>query len=282
MIASENQIPDREDADARACEAALEALVFGTNLLSKDGIELDRLLDQSRVTEPHRSALIRQFQSRLPIYRTLVQTRLKDALEQMLPNTTNLLGAHWLTLFSQFLESVGPKSPILRELLTEWVTWFRAIGQHQLEVPPYLADYALFEALSIESAAQGQVESAAEPPPVNSETHLVRNEKVIFVTLEWAVHEWSLGTAEAPEQRLTSLVVYTDETNEFRVLELSPIAVRIWQLLEKPICLRTVVSTVLSEYENSNPPSLESLSSLFAEFHDRGLCIVSDSSGVNR
>jgi hypothetical protein len=282
MLASENQIPDREDADARACEAALEALVFGTSLLSKDGIELDRLLDQSHVAEPHRSALILQLQSRLPIYRTLVRTRLTEALEQMLPNTTDLLGAHWPILFSQFLESVGPKSPILRELLTEWVTWFRTTGQHQLEIPPYLADYALFEALSIESAAQGQVESAAEPPSVTSETHLVRNEKVIFVTFEWAVHAWSLGTVEAPEQRVTSLAVYTDEENVFRILELSPIAVRIWQLIEKPICLGTVVGTVLSEYKNSNPPSLESLSSLFADFHDRGLCTMSDSSGDNR
>jgi hypothetical protein len=281
MLTTENRILDLEDMDARACEAALEALVFGTSLLSNDRIEIERLLDRSHVTEPHRSALIRQFQSRLPIYRTLVQTRLKDALEQMLPNTTNLLGAHWPILFSQFLESVGPKSPILRELLTEWVTWFRATGQHHLEIPPWLADYALFEAFSIESAAQGQVESAVEPPPVTSETYLVRNEKAIIVTFEWAVHEWSLGTVEAPEQRPTSLVVYTDEANEFRVLELSPIAARIWQLIKKPICLRTVVSTVLSEYENSNPPSLESLSSLFADFHDRGLCIVSDSSGVN-
>jgi hypothetical protein len=282
MFTTESRILDLEDTDARACEAALEALVFGTSLLSNDPIEIERLLDHSFVKEPHRSALIGQFQSRLPIYRTLVQTRLTEALEQMLPNTTNLLGAHWPTLFSQFLESVGPKSPILRELLTEWVTWFRAIGQHQLEILPWLADFALFEALSIESAAQGQVESAAEPPSVTSETHLVRNEKVIFATFEWAVHEWSLGTVGAPAQRLTSLAVYTDEENVFRILELSPIAVRIWQLIEKPICLRTIVSTVLSEYERSNSPSLESLSSLFAEFHGRGLCTMSDSSGVNR
>jgi hypothetical protein len=263
------------DEESAACERALEALVFGETIDPRDPKAIERWLDASGVQGHSRSALTEQLRQRLPVYRKLVHERVSEALCTMLPRTSELLGERWVGLVESFLEEHGPRTPILRDILTEWNGWFRGHFARDPQEPVWLVDFMAYESLQIEVAALGTVHTGDAPEHLDAQTRFMRHPAARLSCLDYAVQREPITLSSPPERMPTYLLVYCDEQYEQHRLELGPFTVSLWKTLHESLPLGQAVSASLAQGSpDAVVPSLQAVSALLADWCQRGLIVT--------
>lgn len=209
-----------------ALERAFADLVLGPSIDLESEAELRAFLLARGVSEADVAAFVEQGGERLLVYRELVQSNLRDAIELSIPRSMARLGALFDEYLALFLRERGPRTHYLRDVTVEFLDFCEPLWKSDARVPDYALDLARHESLRIELGAQ----PTNQPAPALGEIDLERGVRFIeaarVVGYGHAVHQLSeaVDDREPPRAEPTWLFVYRSPEHEVRYLELTPLA----------------------------------------------------------
>src|SRR6478609_6359461 len=135
-----------------ALESALAELTLGPEIAASDSAGIAAWLERHRVPQADAQALTRDF-SRLLVYRKLVRSTLRGALQATIPRTLARLGDRFEPYFAEFLTISPQVTRYLRDLPPQFLRFSIERWAQDPGVAPYLADLARHEALQVEVAS---------------------------------------------------------------------------------------------------------------------------------
>jgi len=210
-------------------EGVFAQLVLGPALSRP---ELLSLCEQHGVSSADAAAL-GESAERLQVYRDLVRSNLREAIQLSIPRSIARLGALFDEYFDRFLQERGPRTHYLRDVTPELLQFCAPLWATDARVPSYLPELALHESLHIEVSALPALPRGHVAAPLALEQGVALGAALKLVHYRHAVHE--LPDAEddrsLPEARAVSLLVYRSPEHEVRYLELSPLALGIIERL---------------------------------------------------
>lgn len=257
----------------QALEAFIERVVFGAEIQVTDPSAVDELLRSLQVSEIECQALRLQL-PRAVVYRQLVQSTLREAIELALPRLVQRMGGIFDEYLLKFLRDVGPRTHYLRDVTAEFLDFSEPLWDADLRVPRWARDLARHEALRIEVAACRH----SSYPEMHQELNLAAavrfTESSRLMHYQYAVHELSaeLSDRTEPEARPTDLLVYRSADHDVRYLELSPLAASILgNLLSHHHPLAHALSLAYAEHGvEFNEQHMQSTALLLADLAERG------------
>ena len=215
--------------------------------------------------------------ARLGLYRQLVRHNVVNVVSTMLERTRARLDAQVPGEFDRtvaaFLAAQGPRTPHLRDVPSELLSWAAPRWRADARVPAWLVDHAELELVDF---TIGVAPRAAEPPPladVTGDRSLVFGDPRVIVHLAWAVHQ-RRDSEEPPEQRPVHLLVYRDAEHVVRYLELTPLASEILERLfaGSPLA-RAMVDACAASDHPMNDAVLGGAARLLADLGERGVLL---------
>lgn len=239
-------------------ERLFARLIASPEIDANDPAAVSAFLADSELDEGDRRALSDDF-PKLWVYRQLVRGSLREALELAIPRSMARLGALFEEYFERFLAEAGPRSPYLRDVTTEFLSFVGPLWHTDERLPPWTLDLARHEALRI---AVGAMPSSAELAGTtrfaileggNGELALDRGvlftEACTLVRYDFAVHRLSDDEADRsePSREPVMLFVYRSPEHEVRYLELSALAFRILRRLLDGATLEGALAGAASE-----------------------------------
>ncbi|MFO0571150.1 MAG: putative DNA-binding domain-containing protein [Polyangiaceae bacterium] len=187
---------------------------------------MDAWLERCEVPADDRAAIRASGLGRLLVYRDLVRSNLREALEAAMPRTIARLGVLFDEYFDRWLAAVGPRTHYLRDVTEELLAFVEPLWREDPRVPAWAIDLGRHEAVWVRVAAKAARSDHAEPEALALDRPLRFIEAVSLVRYAHAVHELVDDVADrtAPASRPTALFVYRSLAHEVRFLELSPLA----------------------------------------------------------
>jgi hypothetical protein len=254
-------------------ERLFARVVASPDLDPNDPAAVDAFLRESELEEGDRDALSTDF-AKLWVYRQLVRGTLREALELAIPRSVARLGPLFDEYFTRFLAESGPRSPYLRDVTTEFLSFAGPLWRADERVAPWTFDLARHEALRI---AIGATPVSAAQRAEDEELALDRGvgftEACTLVRYDFAVHRLSDDEADRapPPRGSTMLFVYRSPEHEVRYLELSALAFGILErLLAGETLERALASSVAERGVSLDQSVLEGTARLLADLAERG------------
>lgn len=257
----------------RALELALAELVLGPELDIGDAAAVAAWLARHEIPAEDATALLEGELERLLVYRRLVRTTLREAVELAIPRTIARLGPLFDEVFARFLSERGPRSHYLRDVTTEFIANALASLAADARVPRYVPDLMRLEALQIEIAAAPPLGAPREFAELDLDRGLHFAEALRLVRFGHAVHELSEDLADRSEPRAgaTQLLVYRSPDHIVRYLELSPLAADILEGLLAGESLRASLFSALERQKcELSDAILTGTAELLADLSRRG------------
>jgi hypothetical protein len=162
---------------------------------------------------------------RMLVYRSLVHNRLVGAIREFIPRAAARRGRPELREdFAAFMEACAPKSPYLRDVPGEFVTWVQPRWASDAAVPPYLHDLARHELLELEVRNDPRGGEGPTGADLALDRPLAFDGSARLMRYAWAVQRLpkSVDDRSAPEERASDLIVFRDASQKVRYLELTP------------------------------------------------------------
>lgn len=218
-----------EPACIEPLQAALAAAIRGPWSDTLPLTELEQFLrEHGATTEDAHAAATPLTRARLSLYRELVHHRFRAALESSIPRTLARLGPERVQHeLSRFLERCGSRSPYLRDVAAEFVTFSSAAWRSDPSVPRWLGELARHELLPVEVGA-AEDEPATPVGEVSLASRLRVQRGARLVRHEYAVHHLPPHPEMSePERRACWILAYRDPAGRVRYLELTDLAAAI-------------------------------------------------------
>ena len=201
-------------------------LCFGPPLDPADAVAVEAWLERCEVPSADRDQIRAAGVERLLVYRDLLRSNLRQALEAAMPRSIARLGAVFDEYFDRWLDERGPRTHYLRDVTEELLAFVAPLWPKDPRVPAWTLDLARHEAVQVRVAAQAARAGGAEPAPLALDRPLCFIEAVSLMRYDHAVHELvdDVDDRAPPVARPTALFVYRSPAHEVRFLELSPLA----------------------------------------------------------
>lgn len=216
---------------------------------------------------------------RLGLYRRLVRHNVIGVIETMLEATKARIDARTPgeldRSIAQFLDEVGPKTPHLRDVPSEFLAFIAPVWRTNSNLPPWIVDYAELELVDFTIS----VAPRPNPPPplleVTAERPLVFSDPRRMVHLEWAVNAVPRDDVQAePEKRDVTILVYRDASHASRFLELTPLAGAILErLFEGDALGAAMVNACQAKSHPLDDQVLAGAARLLADLGERGVLL---------
>ncbi|AKV03034.1 hypothetical protein AKJ09_09697 [Labilithrix luteola] len=225
------------------------------------------------------AAAILASKRRLGLYRRLVRHNIVNVIAAMLERTKARLEHHGAGAFDgsvdAFIAERGPRTPHLRDVPREFLTWAAPRWRDDARLPSWIADHAELELVDF---TIGVAPRPAPPPPlvdVAADLPLVFAEPVAIVRLAYAVHALSVNDVAAePDARASALLVYRDAEHQTRFLDLSPLAAAILErLLAGAPLAQAMVQAAQAEGHALDQAVLDGAARLLADLGERGVLL---------
>lgn len=188
--------------------------------------------------EPDRKPAPAVEQRRLDIYRELFFNNVRDFVENAYPVLKSLLPEEeWATLVRDFFAEHRCQSPYFRDISLEFRTWMEATRADYLATKPWAQELLHYE--WVELAAEC-AESDNEHVIVNDDGDLLAEQPIVGACVWPLVYRWpvhalhpdNLPTTHPPELP-TCLIVYRDDEDMVRFLEVNALTARLVELLQQ-------------------------------------------------
>jgi hypothetical protein len=255
-------------------QSALEA-VFADFLLGPEPSRAGLLASCSKhELRPADAQALSEGFERLLVYRDLVRSNLREAVQLSIPRSMARLGPLFDEYFDRFLLERAPTTHYLRDVTTELLEFCTPLWRNDARVPTYLGELALHESLHIEVSALPALPRGHVAAPLALDQGVELSAALRLVSYRHAVH--LLPEAEAdrsvPAERDVALLVYRSPEHEVRYLELTPLARGIVQRLLSDEALGQAVQGAAAEA--ATPLSeivLSGAARLLADLAERGV-----------
>lgn len=216
---------------------------------------------------------------RLGLYRHLVRQNLVHVVRTMLERTERRIEARLPGAFTAsiegFLDDTGPKTPHLRDVPREFLSWAAPRWVADPRFPRWIVDHAELELVDFTVA----VAPRSLPPPsladVSSELPLVFAGPCTLVNLSWSVHTLAPeDDAVEPVPQAVTLLVYRDEAHRSRYLELSSLAAAMMDRWLKGEALGAAMAGACAASAHPlDAAVLSSTAALLADLGERGVLL---------
>jgi hypothetical protein len=250
----------------------MRELVLGPELCASNAAHVEAWLRRHELEEADAEALRAEL-PRLAVYRDLVRTRLREAVELAVPRTRARLGAIFDEYFERFLAERGPRTHYLRDVTSELLDFMTPLAAGDPRVPAWALELARHEALDVLVGSLAEAPAPGELPELDPERGLAFSATARVVRSAHAVHRLSddLDDRSEPERTPTALFVHRNAEHEVRYLELSPLAAAIVERLLSGATLRGALEAATAELGTPLDPSvLEGTARTLAELAERG------------
>jgi hypothetical protein len=211
---------------------------------------------------------------RVAIYRRLLRHNVVGVIELMLGKTKERLEARAPGAFARaidaFLDEVGPRTPHLRDVPSEFLAFAAPRWRTVPHVPPWIADHAELELYDF---TIGAAPRPLPPPPladVTAERALVLAEPKALVRLAWAVNAMDESPSSDAEPRPVAILIYRDSEHRSRFLELTPLAAAI---LERLFAGETLGQAMTNACASLDEEVLAGTARLLADLGERGVLL---------
>ncbi len=224
--------PASASADPREATHTLATLEGALGeLVAADGLHIDSepslrsLYERHGVPSDEVDYLLRQDPERWQVYRDLVWETVRGAIALAMPRTAARLGPLFDELVRTFLAHQGAQSPVLREIVDEFLAFWRHRARDDARIPGYLWDLATHESASVR-VASGPCAAHVEAHPLALDRPVRFATAVELDRYSYRVHELtdSLDDRTEPAAQPLALLVYRGPEHAVRYLELSPLA----------------------------------------------------------
>ena len=213
---------------------------------------------------------------RLLVYRRLVHNRFLDAVKMSVPRTQSRRGEAGIEQdVTRFLDEQGSRSPYLRDIASEFITWVTPSWEADPEVPGYLPDLARHELLSFETGSV-PVQSGGATAQLDLERPVSFEGSTRVVRYAYAVHRLPEDEDDEtePKREDTALLAYRDAEHRVRYLELGAVAALVLELLLGGIALGPAIERACADSGiTMDDDLLGGMAQLLAELAQRGVLL---------
>ncbi len=213
---------------------------------------------------------------RLGIYRRLVRNNLEGVTRKLLGRTRARFESAFDQSFDAFVEEVGPRTHYLRDVPSEFLAWVRPRWAASAEVPAYASDLATHELVEFAVGIAPKPRENDALGDITVDRVLVFADALRLVRYAHAVHTLpSLSSLRTvPAERPVSLLVYRDDTDAVRFLELTPLAANITERLLEGARLASALGPACeAEKITLDDAVLADVARLLADFGERGILL---------
>lgn len=214
---------------------------------------------------------------RLRLYRRLVRHNVVNVIELMLPATKRRLdavaaGAVFEATIDAFMHEVGPKTPHLRDVPSEFLAFAAPRWKADARLPRWIADHAALELYDFTIGVAPRPPAPPELVDVDAEKPLVFQPPYALVRLDWAVN--GIEENAEPEERPVAVLVYRDAAHASRFLELTPLAAAILERLFAGAALGEAMTSACAALGHALDENvLNGAARLLADLGERGVLL---------
>jgi hypothetical protein len=232
---------------------------------------------ESHGVAPDDVAAILAAPPRLSLYRRLVRNNLTGVTEKMLGRTRARMDAVAPGVFDEsfaaFLDQIGPRTHYLRDVPADFLGWAEPRWRTRMDLPAWLVDLARHELVEFSVAAAEDSTDAARVTEIAPDRPLVIAASARLMRYAFAVHELPPDASDRsePAPRPTSLLLYRDEENAVRSVELTPFAAAIVERLLGGAALLDAVRDGATDIKGS--PDVLDVARFLADLAERGIVL---------
>lgn len=228
-------------------------------------------------------AMVQVGAERMLVYRQLVHNRMRNATRDFIPRTIARLGfAHYKRDMAAFVEHHASRSPYLRDVPAEFVTWVAPRWAEDPEVPDYLHDLARHELLDADVRNDPRGGEAPTGRPLALDQPLRFDGAARLCEYGHAVHRLPKDKDDrtVPDAEPTRLLVYRDAKHQPRYLALVPFAAALLRpLIERRLPVQAALQVAAESLgEPLDDDKLASAAQLIADLAERGVCLGAEPS----
>jgi hypothetical protein len=190
---------------------------------------------------------------RLALYRRLVRNNLTGVTGRVLGRTRarfeDAAPGRFDASFDEFLADVGPRTHYLRDVPGEFLAWAAPRWTASPELPRFFADFARHELAHFEVATAEITVPAPRVTEIAPDRALAVAEHVRLARYGFAVHELPVdpGDRTVPPERPVNVLLYRDEDDEARALEIGAFAAAIVRAVMRGAALADAVREAAAE-----------------------------------
>jgi hypothetical protein len=264
--------------DVPAAMTALAAAIRRADAADAVGADATAFLASYGVADADAAALLAKGGQRFLIYRRLVHNRLRAAAKDFIPRAAARRGNEaFIADFAAFMEASASKSPYLRDVPGEFVTWVLPRWAADPDLPPFLGDLARHELLEGEVRNDPGGGEPSTGKAIDLDAPLRFDGSCRLMHYDWAVHKLPYATDDRtePEHRSTHLLVYRDPEARVRYLELTPWASAVLSALldERDTVKAGLVAAAARLGEPLDDDKLAKAAMLFADLAERSVLL---------
>ena len=239
--------------------------------------DLRRWLQDQGVSGADLDAMIDVGAERLLVYRRLVHNRMRSTMREFIPRTAARLGKPvYDGYIDRYMDEVAPISAYLRDVPAEFVAWAVPKLKADPQVPDYLADLARHELLQIDVRNDPRGGESPTGNAVALDRPLRFDGAARRIDYDYAVHELPRPVEDRtePKQAPTALLVYRDENNKPRYLDLIPLAAALLDRLLTGVALESAIRAACEQLgEPLDDDKLAQAAMLLADLAERGVML---------
>lgn len=197
---------------------------------------------------------------RMELYAELIFNGLDEQLSAIFPALRSVLDdKHWHELLRDYLIRHRARTPLFTRIGAEFVAYLEQARETHPDDPPYLAELAHFEyaELGVAISDADQTPMPLDPHGDLLEAHPVLTPALWNLTYRYPVHTIGPDNPD-PAPAPTSLVVYRDQDEVVRFLEINPVTQRLLLLIEQQPQLsgRQLLAQIAVELQRPDPDAV--------------------------
>jgi hypothetical protein len=214
------------------------------------------------------------------VYRRMVRARFAAVLAEAFEDFRTVVGADgFADLVDRFLAESPPRSPYLRDIPIEFLTFLQRAGG-DATWPSFALDLARFEGATNEVAHLATPTPSHEVVPLEMGLLAVMSPAARLLDVHHAVHLFDSEHRDIAPQAMTLLIYRVASTGEVETIELNPVASRIVRgIAREEAPLVEVVRIAAGEANAAIDASfVDALSTLLADLVEKGIVLGSRAS----
>ncbi len=209
---------------------------------------------------------------RLLVYRTLVHSRFRSAIEASMPLAAKRIEALLSGEVAGFLAERAATSAYVRDIAPEFLRWALPRWKENPAIPKFVGEIAQHELLLLEVGAAMDDALAATARAASLSNALEFQRGARLVHYEYRVHEADDDNDPSPGP--IDLLAYRDANHRVRALELSPLAsALVTRLMRGESLQEATLGSIQDTGSQLSDALLASIASLLEDLETRGVIL---------